>query len=698
MSQRKRSSIWAKCNICQKVISFKSGSTNNLHRHLKTQHPTLQVTGLRAEPDSDNNRDTDVSITSSASTSSATAAPATSDPTGPTTSPGQARPKRKQTSISQYLLPPVLTPLRQEKIDEELAKMIATDFQPFSIVEDTGFKKYSQALNPSYIPPSRKALAQKVTNMYDRETASLKRRVSKVPAVCLTTDCWTSRTTASYMSVTCHFIEDFRVASCLLDCFEFSERHTADNIAQQLLSVAAEWWVDKKVVCCLTNNAANVTKATQTIGWTHLPCLAHTINLVVRDALQASKPITDKVKEAVEYFHRSTVGAQKLKETQLQIKMEELRPKQDCHTRWNSTYYILKSFIASINAIISTLAVTNAQSCNHLRMSLWNSVQKALILRNLGQHTSLESILTALAPFATLTPSNVRLIKDKQTQLNRGFAFLQLSTIVEASQLLQILQTLQPPLNIDGKNIAVEFAKGSKRDGFMNECSRVNAATVASTAIAAAQWAVTQTVSSEEKYTLYQHSPAVSGAPQEYMQTSGQSVLQVSHPQATAPVASSLETHLSSAAAVPDVSTYQYDETSGYYYDPQTGLYYDANSQYYYNPQTQQYMYWDGENQTYLPASQQGMDQQSRKGTSTISGTEKKDKPKSKTAQQIAKDMERWAKSLNKHKENFRSSFTPLNSLRDDERRESASADAGYAILEKKVNIEAIISLHNAYF
>uniref|UniRef100_A0A4W5L2Q7 RRM domain-containing protein n=1 Tax=Hucho hucho TaxID=62062 RepID=A0A4W5L2Q7_9TELE len=53
-----------------------------------------------------------------------------------------------------------------------------------------------------------------------------------------------------------------------------------------------------------------------------------------------------------------------------------------------------------------------------------------LILRNLGPHTSLESILSALAPFATLSPSNVRLIKDKQTQLNRGFAFLQLSTIV----------------------------------------------------------------------------------------------------------------------------------------------------------------------------------------------------------------------------------------------------------------------------
>lgn len=41
-----------------------------------------------------------------------------------------------------------------------------------------------------------------------------------------------------------------------------------------------------------------------------------------------------------------------------------------------------------------------------------------------------------------------------------------------------------------------------------------------------------------------------------------------------------LETYmLSLTLAVPDVSTYQYDESSGYYYDPLTGLYYDPNSQ-----------------------------------------------------------------------------------------------------------------------
>lgn len=63
--------------------------------------------------------------------------------------------------------------------------------------------------------------------------------------------------------------------------------------------------------------------------------------------------------------------------------------------------------------------------------------------------------------------------------------------------------------------------------------------------------------------------------------------------------------------------------------------------------------------------------------------------------------MERWAKSLNRQKENMRSvtssaavgstalppgyTRAPVHSHLDD-RRESASADAGYAVLEKKVH------------
>lgn len=52
--------------------------------------------------------------------------------------------------------------------------------------------------------------------------------------------------------------------------------------------------------------------------------------------------------------------------------------------------------------------------------------------------------------------------------------------------------------------------------------------------------------------------------------------------------------------------------------------------------------------------------------------------------------MERWAKSLNKQKENFKNSFQPL-STREEERKESAAADAGFALFEKKVKVLAIV-------
>ncbi|XP_034996535.1 RNA-binding protein 10 isoform X3 [Zootoca vivipara] len=433
-----------------------------------------------------------------------------------------------------------------------------------------------------------------------------------------------------------------------------------------------------------------------------------------------------------------------------------------------------------------------------------------IILRNLNPHSTMDSILSALAPYAVLSSSNVRVIKDKQTQLNRGFAFIQLSTIVEAAQLLQILQALHPPLNIDGKTINVEFAKGSKRDMSSSDGNRISAASVASTAIAAAQWAISQASQGGEAtwaaqdeqtvdYGYYQQDEAygsqaleatmytqaylkgsqlqsstpgtsavgkadkihsegsvaaeaslepgvpgidpvpvlptfprtsqTSAVPVTYQptgSTEGSSSAQgnaaaaaaapsqsytivspavlkpdmpstaqppnatpgISTSTSSLPVTSSVGQEPYTQYPVPDVSTYQYDESSGYYYDPLTGLYYDPNSQYYYNAQTQQYLYWEGERRTYVPASDQASDSHKDGsgpgGGSGKEGKEKKEKHKTKTAQQIAKDMERWARSLNKQKENFKNSFQPVSSIREDERRESATADAGYAILEKK--------------
>ena len=107
--------------------------------------------------------------------------------------------------------------------------------------------------------------------------------------------------------------------------------------------------------------------------------------------------------------------------------------------------------------------------------------------------------------------------------------------------------------------------------------------------------------------------------------------------------------------ATPDVSTYTYDEASGYYYDSVTQYYYDANSQYYYDSKTSKYVYWSPEHQTYLPAPED-----SKAGDEDKKKDDKKDKVK--TAKRIAKDMEKWAKTLNQKKDAAKqSSVAPVS-------------------------------------
>ncbi|NXJ01765.1 RBM5 protein, partial [Psophia crepitans] len=332
-----------------------------------------------------------------------------------------------------------------------------------------------------------------------------------------------------------------------------------------------------------------------------------------------------------------------------------------------------------------------------------------IILRNIAPHTVVESIMTALSPYASLAVNNIRLIKDKQTQQNRGFAFVQLSSAMDASQLLQILQSLQPPLKIDGKTIGVDFAKSARKDLLLPDGNRVSAFSVASTAIAAAQWSSTQPQTGEgstldysylqsgqEGYTQYaQYSQdyqqyyqnqggvldtdaaTISGAPvttttaavvSQSPQLYNQQTNSPDSPTQSAPPTTSTQAQTAPPTgvvpgtkyAVPDTSTYQYDESSGYYYDPITGLYYDPNSQYYYNALTQQYLYWDGEKETYMPAAEGVTYQQTATTTTTKEVKEKKEKPKSKTAQQV-KDK---AGLLIRRVHTVKQGAVPLNAVR----------------------------------
>lgn len=141
--------------------------------------------------------------------------------------------------------------------------------------------------------------------------------------------------------------------------------------------------------------------------------------------------------------------------------------------------------------------------------------------------------------------------------------------------------------------------------------------------------------------------------------------------------------------AIPDVSKYTYDKSSGYQYDPSTGLYYDPNSTYYWNSVIQKYLYWDQEKLTYVlaPTSYENYTTMQQSINTNQEPETKKPKnekqDKVKVAKKIAKDMERWAKTLNQKKESSSSRSNP-DATTASNGYGAASADIGFSVLEKK--------------
>lgn len=160
----------------------------------------------------------------------------------------------------------------------------------------------------------------------------------------------------------------------------------------------------------------------------------------------------------------------------------------------------------------------------------------------------------------------------------------------------------------------------------------------------------------------------------------------------------------------PNVNSFQYDQTSGYYYDASTKLYYDANTQYFFNSKTNKYLYWDSTYNTYYDvpndSSRKTNPNQSNPNagkSEEINDSEKKveDKDKVKVAKRVAKDMEKWAKTLNHRKEISKVAVNVEQASNSDSstqnKQNSGSADVCFSVVGNREEHKSKKSLVAAY-
>jgi hypothetical protein len=61
---------------------------------------------------------------------------------------------------------------------------------------------------------------------------------------------------------------------------QFDEKHTGINIKNDLYERMVSWNINEKVKIVTTDNGSNMINAVSLLGWTHLPCFGHTLNLM----------------------------------------------------------------------------------------------------------------------------------------------------------------------------------------------------------------------------------------------------------------------------------------------------------------------------------------------------------------------------------------------------------------------------------
>ncbi|XP_073991830.1 RNA-binding protein 5-like [Rhodnius prolixus] len=361
-----------------------------------------------------------------------------------------------------------------------------------------------------------------------------------------------------------------------------------------------------------------------------------------------------------------------------------------------------------------------------------------VLLRGLDALTTEESVLQSIKTLSSLPIRSVRIGRDAATNTSKGVCYLDMNSVLDAMYLHDALRTSS--LVIDGRTAIVSYAK---LDPVTLYSSAAMSGKMANTAVAAAQWSHQKTESTTYKLsdvprlaefsaTMYATTPQEKTAYyayyEDYYRKQISAGAQISLPDNTssglATAQAALAAHQKSKDSprsplseapdgsgsktypVPEISSYQYDKSSGYYYDPYTTLYYDSNSQYYYNNKIGKFLYWDAKKKTYLPAPTDQINASISAAPSatgafndsaTISkgptvGTkedEKKlkeketEKDKVKVAKRIAKDMERWAKTLNQKKENAKQNIVTAAAAVSNFKAAGA-ADIGYAVLERK--------------
>lgn len=136
---------------------------------------------------------------------------------------------------------------------------------PIKAVEYEGFIRLLKVVDPRYVLPGRKYFSSTaIPRLYTECREKIERKVQNVKFFATTSDLWSSRTSEPYLSLTIHYIDNWKLCSVSLQTTYFPEDHTGELIAQGLRDALECWGLkEDNMTCMTTDSGANMVKALQ---------------------------------------------------------------------------------------------------------------------------------------------------------------------------------------------------------------------------------------------------------------------------------------------------------------------------------------------------------------------------------------------------------------------------------------------------
>ena len=112
----------------------------------------------------------------------------------------------------------------------------------------------------------------------------------------VTTDLWSFVAQDCYLSLMAHFIScDYEWKQACLHAVPFNGSHTSPAVASLISNCLEAWGIYNKLHIVVRDNGSNFVAGLRDAGIPNLPCLAHTLQLVIKDGCLAQPSLKDSL-------------------------------------------------------------------------------------------------------------------------------------------------------------------------------------------------------------------------------------------------------------------------------------------------------------------------------------------------------------------------------------------------------------------